>query len=45
MKVKCYHCKHQQDYKGKMSRYTCSDCGQKVYLKKMKGGKDGKDKN
>jgi len=37
---KCTHCKHLQEYKGKLSQYTCSSCGLKV--KVMKGGKDGK---
>lgn len=39
MKIKCTHCKHKWEYKGKAQQATCPSCLRKV---KVKGGKDGK---
>ena len=39
MKIKCYKCKHEWNYKGKSTIYiTCPHCYSKLNLKKLKGG-------
>ena len=41
--MKCPHCKHIWEYKGKLKQATCPNCSLKV--KVMKGGNDGRNKN
>jgi DNA-directed RNA polymerase subunit RPC12/RpoP len=37
MKIKCYKCNHEWEYKGKSKNYvTCPDCYRKIRFEKLK---------